>query len=204
MAKAEKNILLGVTASIAIYKSCELIRKLKECGFIVTVAMTREAEELIRPIVFQSLSGRRVYRGGIFDEPDTCKLENNGLASGSQSHKLENNGLASGSQSHKPQGNGLPTDKQSQKEQFEPPVADFKFFVTTLTLQASIALGHMANPTTEKVEEDLAQAKFLIDTLGMLQEKTKNNLAQEETKLLENLLYELRVAYLAKGKGELK
>jgi len=82
---------------------------------------------------------------------------------------------------------------------FTPPEPDFKFFITTLTLQASIALGHMANPATGKTEQDPIQAKFLIDTLGMLQEKTKGNLTQEETELLENLLYELRVAYLAKG-----
>ena len=81
---------------------------------------------------------------------------------------------------------------------FVPPEADFKFFITTLTLQASIALGHMANPSTGKTEADPTQAKFLIDTLGMLQEKTKGNLTQEEIDLLENLLYELRVAYLAK------
>ena len=92
--KVERNILLGVTASIAIYKSCELIRKLKEYGFMVTVAMTKEAEELIKPIVFQSLSGRRVYRGGIFDEPDTCKLENNGLPSDRQSQEIEHISLA--------------------------------------------------------------------------------------------------------------
>ncbi len=76
MAKAEKNIILGVTASVAIYKSCELIRRLKKCGFVVTVVLTKEAEELINPVLFQSLSGRRVYRAGIFDESDTCKLEN--------------------------------------------------------------------------------------------------------------------------------
>ena len=75
MAKAEKNIILGVTASIAIYKSCELIRRLKECGFTVTVVLTREAAELIKPIVFQSLSGRRVYQAGIFDAPDTWEIE---------------------------------------------------------------------------------------------------------------------------------
>ncbi len=80
MIKAEKNILLGVTASIAIYKSCELIRKLKKCGFSVHVIMTKEAEELIKPVVFQSLSANRVYRAGMFEEPDTCKLENNGLS----------------------------------------------------------------------------------------------------------------------------
>ncbi|MDD5120101.1 MAG: DUF1844 domain-containing protein [Candidatus Omnitrophica bacterium] len=84
------------------------------------------------------------------------------------------------------------------KEGFIPPEADFKFFITTLTLQASIALGHIANPSTGKTEKDPAQAKFLIDTLAMLQEKTKGNLTKEETDLLENLLYELRLAYLGK------
>ncbi len=97
-------------------------------------------------------------------------------------------------------------EKEAPKEKgdFVRPQPDFKFFITTLTLQASIALGHMVNPATEKVEEDLTQAKFLIDTLGMLQEKTKNNLTPEEIELLENLLYELRVAYLEKEKGQVK
>ena len=95
-------------------------------------------------------------------------------------------------------------EKQEPKvgQAFVPPEADFKFFITTLTLQASIALGHMANPATGKTEADPAQAKFLIDTLAMLQEKTKGNLTQEETELLENLLYELRVAYLAKDQKQ--
>jgi len=83
-------------------------------------------------------------------------------------------------------------------DEFVPPLPDFKFFTTTLALQASIALGHMANPSTGKTESDPTQAKFIIDTLGMLQEKTKGNLTPEEVALLENLLYELRVAYLAK------
>jgi len=97
-------------------------------------------------------------------------------------------------------------EKQAPKSsgEFEPPEPDFKFFITTLTLQASIALGQMANPATGKTEQDSTQAKFLIDTLGMLQEKTKGNLTQEETDLLENLLYELRVAYLAKEEKQSK
>ena len=97
-------------------------------------------------------------------------------------------------------------EKQSPKEEgkFIPPEPDFKFFITTLALQASIALGHMANPETQKTAKDPAQAKFIIDTLGMLQEKTKGNLTPEETNLLENLLYELRVAYLAPETGEAK
>jgi phosphopantothenoylcysteine decarboxylase/phosphopantothenate--cysteine ligase len=77
--KKEKNIILGVTASIAIYKSCEIVRRLKEEGLSVTVVMTEEAEELIKPIVFQSLSGNRVYRG-LFCEPDTWEIEHVSLA----------------------------------------------------------------------------------------------------------------------------
>lgn len=85
---------------------------------------------------------------------------------------------------------------------FIPPEPDFNFFITTLALQASIALGQVPNPATNKTEEDPQQAKFLIDTLGMLQEKTKGNLNADEAKLLENLLYELRMQYVSKIQGE--
>jgi len=77
--KKEKNIVLGVTASIAIYKACEAIRRLKDQAFSVTVVMTQEAEELIKPVVFQSLSGNRVYRN-LFDDPDTWEIEHVSLA----------------------------------------------------------------------------------------------------------------------------
>ena len=101
---------------------------------------------------------------------------------------------------------GVEKERQETKAQgeFVPPEADFKFFITTLTLQASIALGQVANPASGKTEKEPAQAKFLIDTLGMLEEKTKNNLTPEERDLLENLLYELRVAYLAKDQKQPK
>ncbi len=75
----KKNIILGITASIAIYKACEVLRRLKEEAFSVTVVMTQEAEELIRPIVFQSLSGNKVYRG-LFDAPETWEIEHISLA----------------------------------------------------------------------------------------------------------------------------
>jgi hypothetical protein len=92
-----------------------------------------------------------------------------------------------------------------QKEgKFIPPEPDFNFFITTLSLQASIALGQVPNPVTNKKEEELTQAKFLIDTLGMLKEKTSGNLNTDETNLLENLLYELRMIYIAKQRGENK
>jgi coproporphyrinogen III oxidase-like Fe-S oxidoreductase len=97
-------------------------------------------------------------------------------------------------------------EKESLRKdsKFIPQEPDFKFFITTLSLQASIALGYMPNPATNKNEEDLTQAKFLIDTLIMLKEKTNGNLNPEEANLLENLLYELRMGYISKSKGEEK
>jgi len=89
---------------------------------------------------------------------------------------------------------------EEKKNEFVPPVPDFKFFMSTLALQATVFLGQIPNPATQKTEEDLAQAKFIIDTLGMLQEKTKGNLSADEAELLENALYELRTVYLSKSK----
>jgi hypothetical protein len=88
---------------------------------------------------------------------------------------------------------------------FIPPEPDFSFFITTLSLQAAISLGQVPNPATNQKEEDLNQAKFLIDTLGILQDKTKGNLTAQEIQLLENVLYELRMQYVIKtNRGEKK
>jgi len=75
----EKNIILGVTASIALYKACDLLRRLKDENFTVNVVMTEESEELIKPIVFQSLSGTKVYRG-LFQMPEAWDIEHISLA----------------------------------------------------------------------------------------------------------------------------
>lgn len=90
-------------------------------------------------------------------------------------------------------------EKENLKGQEEllPPQADFSFFVSTLSLQAGIFLGQIPNPTSNKKEQNLPQAKFIIDTLGILKEKTEGNLTPEEAALLESLLYELRIQYVA-------
>ena len=75
----KKNIVLGVTASIAIYKACEIVRRLSAEGFSVSVVMTDEARELISPVVFQGLSGNRVY-GGLFSQPQAWEIEHISLA----------------------------------------------------------------------------------------------------------------------------
>ena len=56
-----KNILLGITAGIAAYKTCELVRKFQKQGAQVTVVMTPNAEKFVSPLVLASLSKNKVY-----------------------------------------------------------------------------------------------------------------------------------------------
>lgn len=66
----KKNIIIGVTASVACYKALEVISKLRKDGFVITVVLTKEIEEFIRPVLFQSVSGNKVVRGGLFEIPE--------------------------------------------------------------------------------------------------------------------------------------
>lgn len=56
-----KNILLGVTGSVAAYKAAEIASTLVKKGFHVDVIMTKSAQEFIKPLTFQSLTKNRVY-----------------------------------------------------------------------------------------------------------------------------------------------
>ncbi len=79
------------------------------------------------------------------------------------------------------------------------PQARFDLFISGLAMEALIAIGDMPHPTTRKQAQNLPQAKYLIDLLGVIEEKTKGNLAAEEEKLLKDALYQLRMRYLAKS-----
>ncbi|RKY31046.1 MAG: hypothetical protein DRP74_05755 [Candidatus Omnitrophota bacterium] len=74
-----KNIILGATASIAIYKACEIIRRLQDEKFTVTVVMTEEAKGFIRPTLFMHLTGKPVYHR-LFEEPGNWQAEHIALA----------------------------------------------------------------------------------------------------------------------------
>ena len=64
-----KRVLLGVTASIAAYKSADIVRRLQDKGYRVSVVMTKEAEKFISALTLGSLSGEKVHRE-MFDEND--------------------------------------------------------------------------------------------------------------------------------------
>ena len=57
-------------------------------------------------------------------------------------------------------------------------------------------LGKVMNPVTNQIERNLEQAKNMIDILGMLDEKTKGNLNDNEQRLMEHILFELRMNYV--------
>ena len=73
---------------------------------------------------------------------------------------------------------------------------DFSTHILSLASTALIALGKMQGPDGEQHPIDLETARHLIDVLGMLETKTKNNLEEAEQKLLQSLIYDLRVAYV--------
>lgn len=75
---------------------------------------------------------------------------------------------------------------------------NFSTFVLSLTSSAFYYLGDIADPMTGQTQENLPAVKQTIDILIMLQDKTKNNLNTEEAKLIEQLIYELQMKYIAK------
>ena len=105
-------------------------------------------------------------------------------------------GAASATPSHvaaQPAG-ARPATPESQEARFD-------LFISGLTMEALVALGDMAHPTTRRQQPNLSQAKYLIDLLGIMEEKTRGNLTVEEEALVRDALYQLRMRYLAKTGG---
>jgi hypothetical protein len=86
-------------------------------------------------------------------------------------------------------------------DQQQPFQIDFSTFIMSLTSSAFYHLGDIADPETGKTETNLPAVHQTIDMLTMLREKTQGNLNTEENKLLEQLVYELQMKYVAKSKG---
>ncbi len=80
----------------------------------------------------------------------------------------------------------------------------FATFVLGLSTQALLHLGEIEDPISGRVERDLVAAKQVIDILGILREKTRNNLDASEERLLDSMLYDLRLRYVDLARGEVK
>jgi hypothetical protein len=84
-----------------------------------------------------------------------------------------------------------------QEASSRPPI-DFPSYLLSYYTQGLVLLGEVPNPYTNKKEEDVEAARHTIDILTMLEAKTKGNLSIEEQQLLESVLYELRMKFMAR------
>jgi hypothetical protein len=98
------------------------------------------------------------------------------------------------------------TDPDSGAEPKALPRIDFSTFVLSLAASAMVDMGRAPGPEGADKEGagqsqvDLVLARQTIDTLEMIQDKTRGNLEEDEAKLLQTVLYELRMAFVqAKG-----
>lgn len=89
------------------------------------------------------------------------------------------------------------TAENARDTENEPlPEINFSTFVIGLSTQALMHLGEIGNPISGKVETDVPVAKQMIDILGMLKDKTRGNLNASEDRLMEDILFDLRMKYV--------
>lgn len=79
------------------------------------------------------------------------------------------------------------------------PSASLSGLVQMLATQAMIFMSNERDPQTGESLRRLDMAKHQIDILGILEEKTKGNLTEAEKRLLDAVLYELRMAYVTEA-----
>ena len=89
------------------------------------------------------------------------------------------------------------SDQENQKEdELELPVPDFMTYISSLSAQALISLGQIENPMTKKKETDVFQAKYIIDLLVLLRDKTRNNLSKEEDASMTQVISSLQLLFV--------
>jgi hypothetical protein len=76
------------------------------------------------------------------------------------------------------------------------PEVNFSTFIVSLSTEVLFHLGEFPHPVSGEKQKDLPLAKHAIDTLAMLKDKTQGNLSDEEQKLMEGVLYDLRMAFI--------
>jgi Domain of unknown function (DUF1844) len=90
-----------------------------------------------------------------------------------------------------------PTAPREAEPQSQPlPEMNFSTFIISLSTQALMHLGEIKNPFTGAVEPDISLAKQTIDIIGILRDKTRGNLDSGEDRLMEEVLYDLRMKYV--------
>lgn len=127
-------------------------------------------------------------------EPD-FKIQDHRSSTGDTASKENTSSKPPETESPRPEP---PAEESSQL----PPESTFASLTLSLGTQAMISLGQVKDPQGKDAQPDLPTARYLIDTLDMLKKKTHGNLDQEEARLLESLLYQLRMQYVESDKKQ--
>jgi hypothetical protein len=107
------------------------------------------------------------------------------------------NQSAEESKPKKEERTGEPSPREDVlQEEAQLPEINFTNFLLSISTSALIQLGEVPDPVSKQSVKQLSSAKQTIDLIGMLQEKTKGNLSSEEEKLIEYILYDLRMRYV--------
>lgn len=77
------------------------------------------------------------------------------------------------------------------------PEPDFAEIINMIVMQAAVSIGGYRSPTGESVPADLRVAKHFIDLLEILRKKTEGNLTEEEAKVFDTVLYEMRMRFVS-------
>ncbi len=124
------------------------------------------------------------------------KMEEDGKAGAAD--KNEVNDMPENNESQKDEGSLIEDEKQEQD------IGDYKLsfidLINSLAGTALIQLGVVTDPATNKLQKDVKAAKQTIDIIEILKEKTKGNLTNEESMILDNVLFDLRMRYIATQK----
>jgi hypothetical protein len=81
------------------------------------------------------------------------------------------------------------------------PEVTFAAFIMSMNTSALLYLGEISDPASGEKHKDLVLVQHTIDTLALLEEKTKGNLTEEERELLQNVLYDLKMRYVRTASG---
>jgi hypothetical protein len=92
------------------------------------------------------------------------------------------------------ESNATPNNGQNRTQGLE---ANFSTLVLSIGSSAAMALGLAPTPSSGKVEKDRDLARFNIDLLRMLRDKTKNNLTSEEQKFVDSIISDLQMKYVS-------
>jgi hypothetical protein len=94
-----------------------------------------------------------------------------------------------------------PLSKTKEQQPPPPPPASFQFLVASLATQAMACLGQIPDDDGKPLPVNLPYAKHFIDLLGVIEDKTHNNLNEGEAAYLQGALHQLRIQFVESSRG---